>query len=445
MSAPVIVHILQAAAAFILVLAPLIFFHELGHFLAAKSMGIGCPVFSLGFGPRLVGFKRKETDYRLSLIPFGGYVRLAGDEADENRMGAPEEFLSRPRWQRLIVYVSGAAFNLVLAFLAMWLLFGMYGREEIPEAYPVVYQVEEGSNAEKAGIKSGDKILEISGLSMKAPTFLEAYNLEVALSPNKIKEVLIERDGRRVAIDLDTGADDKFGMGDPGWSLSIGGGQPAVVNRLESGERAEEAGLMPGDIVLGADGREPISEIELRLLLMASPERDLRLTVERAGETLELMLRPRSRDGRGYIGVEFYPTQYPRVKLSLGEAAAEAWQTNLTLSKTLFVVLKRLVTREVSLRTMSGPIGIAQIARQALVQGPEMFLWLLGFFSLQLGILNLLPIPVLDGGHMLILLVESAIRRDLSEKVKERVMQAGFVFLVAFMGVIVVLDVIKIF
>jgi regulator of sigma E protease len=439
------VNILQAAAAFILVLAPLIFFHELGHFLVAKSMGIGCPVFSLGFGPRLVGFKRRETDYRLSLIPFGGYVRLAGDEADENRTGAPEEFLSRPRWQRLIVFVAGAAFNLILAFLAMWLLFGLYGREEIPEAYPVVYQVEEGSNAERAGIASGDKILEISGLSMKAPTFLEAYNLEVALSPNKLKKVLVEREGRRITMDLDTGADEKFGMGNPGWSLSIGGTEPAVVNRVVSGDRAEQAGLMPGDRILGAEGREPISEIELRLLLMASPERDLHLQVDRAGEPVDLILRPRSQDGRGYIGVEFHPTEHPRVKLSLGEAAAESWRTNVTLSKTLFVVLKRLVTREVSLRTMSGPIGIAQIARQALVQGPEMFLWLLGFFSLQLGILNLLPIPVLDGGHILILFVESAMRRDLSEKVKERVMQAGFIFLIGFMGVIVVLDVIKIF
>jgi regulator of sigma E protease len=443
----VIVGFLQAVVAFILVLGPLIFFHELGHFLAAKMLKIGCPVFSLGFGPRMVGFRRKETDYRVSWVPLGGYVRLAGDEADENRTGAPEEFLSRPRWQRLIVYVAGAAFNLLLAYLTMWMLFGVYGKEEAPDAYPVVYRVEAGSTAEQAGIGAGDKLIEISGLSLNAQTFLQAYNLEIVLAPDKQKELLVERDGELITLDMNTGSDPKFGMGSPGWALSIGGNDPAVIRRPQDGEPAQKAGLLPGDRILGAEGREPISELELRLLIMGAPERKLDLTVERGEEILQLEVTPRIGDsgGGGYIGVEFEPVQYPRRVLSIGEAAVEAWHTNITLSKTLFVVLKRLVTRELSLKTMSSPIGIAQIARQALVQGPEMFLWLLAFFSLQLGILNLLPIPVLDGGHILILLLESLFRRDLSEKVKMRVAQAGLAFLVVLMGAIIVLDIIKMF
>ena len=152
---------------------------------------------------------------------------------------------------------------------------------------------------------------------------------------------------------------------------------------------------------------------------------------------------PADNAGKGLIGVTFRPADLPRVELGLGESAGEALQLNISQSKMLFVVLKGLVTREVSLRTMSGPIGIAQVARQALELGPEWFLKLLGFFSLQLGILNLLPIPVLDGGHILILGVESVMRRDLSERVKERVMQAGFVFLLAFMSLIIYLDVMK--
>ena len=134
-----ILNFFQTVFAFILVLAPLVFIHELGHFLAAKAFRIGVPVFSLGFGPRLWGFKRAETDYRLSLVPLGGYVRLAGDEADEDRTGAPEEFLSRPKYQRFIVFVAGAAFNIILAFLAFWLFFGVYGKEVT--AYPVVQVV----------------------------------------------------------------------------------------------------------------------------------------------------------------------------------------------------------------------------------------------------------------------------------------------------------------
>ncbi len=165
-----IVNTLQAILAFILVLAPLVFIHELGHFLAAKLMRIGVPVFSLGFGPRLFGFRRAETDYRLSLVPLGGYVRLAGDEADEHRSGAPEEFLSRPKWQRFVVFVAGAAFNLVLAFAAMWLLFGLFGKEEVPD-YPVVWSFEAGSAAERAGLQRGDRILEIEGRDLKTSAF----------------------------------------------------------------------------------------------------------------------------------------------------------------------------------------------------------------------------------------------------------------------------------
>ncbi len=145
-----ILNFLQIVFAFVLVLAPLVFIHELGHFLAAKAFRIGVPVFSLGFGPRLWGFRRAETDYRLSLVPLGGYVRLAGDEADEERTGAPEEFLSRPKYQRFVVFVAGAAFNIILAFLAFWLFFGVYGKEVV--AYPVVQVVLEDSHAAKAGV-----------------------------------------------------------------------------------------------------------------------------------------------------------------------------------------------------------------------------------------------------------------------------------------------------
>jgi regulator of sigma E protease len=235
-------------------------------------------------------------------------------------------------------------------------------------------------------------------------------------------------------------------MGSPGWALSIGDGQPAVVATATAEEPAFEAGLRPGDRILAVEGQEPISELELRLLLLASPEKELAFKIERGAELLHFSVTPRVGDNAGgYIGVGFVPVTYPHRALSLVEAAAEAWNTNITLSKTLFVVLKRLVTRELSLRTMSSPIGIAQIARQALFQGPEVFIWLLAFFSLQLGILNLLPIPVLDGGHILILLLESLFRRELSDKVKERVAQVGLAFLVVLMGAIIVLDIIKMF
>lgn len=435
-----IVNILQGILALILVLAPLVFIHELGHFLAAKLLRIGVPVFSLGFGPRLFGFRRAETDYRLSLVPLGGYVRLAGDEADETRTGAPEEFLSRPKWQRFVVFVAGAAFNLVLAFAAMWLLFGIYGKEEVPD-YPVVLGVGADSTAAQAGLRSGDKILEISGRDLKTAAFLDVYSLEITLAPDTMKRLLVERAGEAIELEMNTGVDPKFGIGAPGWYFKMGGDDPAVIQSVVPGEPAVRAGLRAGDRIVGAGGREPISEIELRLLLLGAAEQEVDFRIEREGETLDLVVVPRAREGRGFIGVDFRPSELPRRNLSLGESAAEAFRTNISHSKTLFVVLKRLVTREVPLRTMSGPIGIAAVARQALAAGPETFLYLLGFFSLQLGILNLLPIPVLDGGHILILGVEAVMRRELSEKLKERVMLGGLIFLLLFMAVIIILDV----
>jgi regulator of sigma E protease len=437
-----ILNVLRYIGAFVLVLAPLVFFHELGHFLVAKMFRIGVPVFSLGFGPRLFGFRRKETDYRVSLIPLGGYVRMTGDESDEHRTGAPNEFLSKPRWQRFVVFVAGAAFNIALAFLVMWFYFGYYGKVEAP--YPVVQGVVEGLEAETAGFQRGDKLIEIAGHSVEND-FVYRYNLEIALAPNTQKTILVDRGGERLEIELNTGSDPKLGMGDPGWSLGRGGGGNPVIERVLPGGAAEEAGLMAGDRIIGGGKHPSITGLEFQLLLEASVGKEVTLQVEREGGIIPIVVHPRASEEGRTIGIDFVSEPIPPTKLSLGQAAVESFHWNVKLSKTLFVVIKRLVTTEVSLKTMSGPVGIAQVAHQALTSGVDTFVFLLGFFSLQLGILNLLPIPILDGGHILILIVEGAMRRNLSDTVKERVMQAGLVFLLAFMSVIIVLDVVKFF
>lgn len=442
----------QAIFAFILVLAPLVFIHEFGHFIVAKYFGIGVPVFSLGFGPRLFGFKRAETDYRISLIPLGGYVRLAGDEADENRVGGPEEFLSRPKSQRFFVFVAGATFNIILAFLALWLFFGIYGKEDIAERYPHVVAMADTSSAARSGVELDDRIISIGGQDVKnADDFLKVYTQQVRLAPNTQIPLVIERGERRMDLELQIEEDPQLKQGDPGWLLSWVA-RPMVGTVIEGGVAAA-AGLEVGDRILAARGsmqgpdglyeKEPVSEPELRGILEAHAEQPVILTVERGARVLDIEVVPRAEGKVGKIGVSFSPAETVQRSLSVTEAAVESWRTNIYLSQTLFVVLKRLVTGGLSLRTMSGPIGIAQVSRQALDRGAREFLYLLGFFSLQLGILNLLPIPVLDGGHILILLIESVARRDLSERIKERVMQAGFVFLLAFMGVIIYLDIMK--
>lgn len=433
---------LQFIFAFVLVLAPLVFIHELGHFLAAKAFRIGVSVFSLGFGPRIAGFRRRETDYRISAVPLGGYVRMIGDESDEHRTGASNEFLSKPRWQRFVVYVAGAAFNIALAFLVMWFYFAYYGK--IDDSYRV-HAVTEGSEAEAAGVLPGDRFLEIGGHDVQnTDDFGYYYNMEIALAPNTVTEIAVEREGRRVEIELNTGADPKIGIGDPGWGISGAGGGAPVIERVVAGWPAEDAGLLAGDRILGGGSKESLTGAELQLLLKASVGKEITLQVERDGEVIPIPVRPRPPENGRTIGIDFVAEPVAPTPVSIGQAAVESVRWNVNLSKTLFVVLKRMVTAELSIKTMSGPVGISQVARQALISGPDAFLYLLGFFSLQLGILNLMPIPILDGGHILILTIEGAMRRNLSETVKERVMQAGLIFLVAFMGVIIFLDVVKI-
>jgi len=441
-----VIVVLQSIAAFVIVLGPLVLVHELGHFLVAKLLGIGVPVFSFGFGPRLVGVRRGGTDYRLSAIPLGGFVRLQGDESDESRSGAPEEFLSRPKWQRFAVFVAGATFNILLAIAALWLLFAVYGKSEVPHAdpFPTVMGLTEGAAASRAGLMRGDRIVEIAGNSVEgAELFREIFNREIVLSPNTTKPLIVERDQRRLALELEVAADPKFGHGvDPGWYLSWGGDQTPVILAVQPGEPAAEAGLEPGDRVLAAGGRRPIPELELRTLLERSAGVELELQIEREGVERAIGVTPRSEQGKGRIGAVI---GLPTVEVELGvlEALGESLRENLSNSLMLFEVLKRMLTREVPLRSVSGPIGIAQFARQALVTNPRTVIWLIAFFSLQLGILNLLPIPVLDGGHVLILFIEGALRRDLSDRLKERVMQLGLVFLLVFMGTVIYLDLSK--
>jgi regulator of sigma E protease len=436
----------QGLVAFLLVLGPLVFVHELGHFLVAKSLGIGVPVFSLGFGPRLFGLRRGGTDYRVSAIPLGGYVRLCGDEADENRRGLPEEFLTRPKWQRFLVFVAGASFNVVLAVMASWFLFSVYGVEEVPnpEVYPSVRNVVADTPADRAGVQRGDTMIEIGGRDVRGyDTYFDAYNLEIMLAPNTTKPVVVERDGARITLQVEIEADEKHGHGTPpGWGLSWGGDETPIIAGVGAGGPADEAGLLPGDRVLGANGQRPIAEIELRTLIEANAEREMTLEIEREGGELSVDVTPRSEDGKGRLGVHL---GLPSVHRDLGviEAFQAALDENLSNSLMLFHVLKRMITREVPLRTVSGPIGIAQVAKTALSDSPRTFIWLMGFFSLQLGILNLLPIPVLDGGHIMILGIEGLIRRELSDRLKERVMQFGFVFLLAFMSVVIYLDILK--
>lgn len=431
--------LLETLASFVVVLGILVFVHEFGHFAVAKSLGIGVRIFSLGFPPRAFGYRWGETEYRISAIPLGGYVLLAGDESDEDRTGKANEFLSRPRWQRLLVFAGGVVCNLVLAVAIVWGFFWLQGTEDFPSP-PTVVAVAPGSPAEAAGIAMGDKILTVQGRDARNPsTFLD----EIDLAPESTVEVEIERAGKALAIRLGTGVSREGGTyrGDPGWALLQEGVGPTTVLQVLPGGAAAGAGLEPGDRILAADGRKPIGEVELRGLIASSAGREVRLEVEREGRALEVVLTPKREGDRGVIGVVFRTPGVPR-DLSLGSAFVEAVRWNAAQTKTIFVALRRLAKTPGTVRNFSGPIGIARLSRAAMTS-VESFFFFLAIISLNLGILNLLPIPMLDGGHILILLFEGAIRRDFSMKVKQRVMQAGLAFLLLFFAIVIYFDVIK--
>lgn len=431
---------IETFLSFVLVLGILVFVHEFGHFIVAKAFGIDVMVFSLGFGKRLFGFKRKETDYKVCLIPLGGYVKLAGDETDDNRTGDPREFLSRPRWQRFLVYVAGATFNIILALVVTWIVLWVWGTYEArsPESYPVIVAFADGSTAEAGGFRVGDTVISIGGLDARE---IDTFRDEVLLSPGTTKSVVIERDGERVTRSLDTGSDPRYHLGSPGWSFYT---DPPLITQVNKDTPAEAAGILEGDRILGVGEREPIGELEFREILASSPGVAVDLKIDRGGEMVEVTVVPAEQDGRGLIGVLVQSGSYVHRELTATEAAVESWRLNLELTKTVFVTLDRMLRGDISMRALSGPIEIARVSRQA-VEGLRSLLGFLAFISLQLGILNLLPIPILDGGHILILGLEGTLRRDLSMRIKERVMQVGLVLLLVFFGFVIYFDVIKTF
>jgi regulator of sigma E protease len=432
---------------YVVILSPLVVIHEFGHFVFAKLFGVRVEAFSIGFGPRLFGVRAGGTDYRVSALPLGGYVKMSGENPDEELTGDPAELGSRPRWQRFVIFVVGALLNIVLAIAVMTVFFLRTGKPvSSGEAPPVVREVVTGSPADQAGVKVGDRLVEVGGRSAADPVVVIE---EVFLSPGTTKAFAFERAGKRIEASLEIGYDPKYRSGDPGLRLAndIEEGPPTEeTNRIQavtSGTPAEKAGLLPDDRIVGVDGRHLPSRTELQTLIRQAAGRTITLQVRRASGVVELPIVPELNNGVGRIGIEFAPLEIPREELDLRGAFAESLRFNRENAVLLFVTLKKLVRGDVSLRVMSGPAEIAVAARQAAGLGFDAVLHLIAFISLQLGIINLLPIPMLDGGHIFILLVESILRRDLSAALKERVMQAGLIFLLLFAGIVIYFDVVK--
>ena len=434
--------LLTDAVVVVFVLGFMILIHELGHFLAAKSFDIRVLVFSLGFGKRLWGLKRGDTDYRVSLLPFGGYVKMAGDDPSEVREGDTGEFLDRPRWQRFVVVIMGPAMNITLAILLLAGLYHFHHQKPAYQEQPArVGDVEPDSPAAKAGIQPGDLIVRLDG--MQKPTW-EDVEVKTITTVNEALPVEIVRLGETKSLSITPQAKGPNRIGDAGWFPYV----PGTIDSIEEGLPAAQAGLKTGDQILAVDGQEVLYWPRLAYLIQTGNGKEIDLTVQREGKDLKLRMKPVLTDLRGEkvwrIGVGFRSSMVIR-QLPWGRAMSVSLRDNLRNSLATFDVLGKILTRRMSAKSLSGPIGIAQLSGDAYRAGFPELLMFVCFISLQLGIFNLLPIPVLDGGVIFLLLVESLIRRDLSLQVKERFAQIGIVFLLLLAVFVMYNDILKTF
>ena len=426
-----------------IVLGFMILIHEFGHYAAAKYFGVRVEVFSIGFGKRLFGFTKGETDYRISAIPLGGYVKMSGENPMDDRTGDPGEFLSHPRWQRFIVALAGPAMNVMLAVA---LLTGVF---MVHYEYPAVLDeparigwVNPNTPAEKAGIQIGDKIVRVEDI--ENPNW-EQVDVKAALSPNQPLKFGIERDGKVTEKLL---VPEPFGpnqYGDIGW-VPKESSVPLTV--VEHGMPAEKAGLKIGDQILTANGQDIPALQALVQMLNHTKDQPLEIVVLRNGQKRTFTVKP-TLDARGSsqelryrIGIASVPTKV--VKLNFADALKRSLSDNKKSSFLILELLQKMAQRKVSMRQVDGPIGIGSaVGAAAREEGWTPLLLITAAISLNLGIMNLLPIPILDGGVILLLFIESLMQKEISLPIKERIYQAAFVFLVLFAVMVIYNDLIK--
>ena len=424
------------------VLGFMILIHEFGHYAAAKLLGVRVEVFSIGFGKRLLGFRKGETDYRLSAIPLGGYVKMSGENPMDERTNDPAEFLNHPRWHRFIIAIAGPAMNILLAIgLLTFVYMVHYEYLAYLDQPAVLGWVEKDSPAAKIGLQRDDRLVKVDGIDN--PTW-EQVEPRVMLSPNQPLHVVVQRGDQTLNKTIVPEPLGVSQMGYAGWVAEY----PNIVTDLEPGMPAEKAGIKEGDEIVALDGK-PVPAIAAMIEdLKETKDKPIDITVKRDGKEMTFRVQPVLADVEGLrekryrVGIQSAPTKVGN--LPFGAAFQRSVDENKKTSLLILELVEKLVQRKVSLRTVEGPIGIGRAAGEAAQQkGWTPLLALTSAISLNLGIFNLLPIPILDGGVIMLLFVESIMRRDISTQIKERIYQAAFVFLVLFAVMVIYNDLVK--
>jgi regulator of sigma E protease len=427
---------LVSAAAFIVLIGVMVVVHEFGHFAVAKLCGVRVEAFSVGFGPRLFGIKRGDTDYKVCLLPLGGYVKMTGENPGEvQQLDDPGAFSAHPRWQRMLIGLAGPVANFMLAFVLMIIYFGFFN--EVPDIKTTQLEwVTPSSPADLAGFKPGDVIRHFG--AVENPD-LETVVDVIRSNSDRTLPVTVTRGGQPIQMSFhvpDKSEKAGFELSQTGLFLQYAQG-PIGVDQTVPGSPAEHAGLRGGDEIVAADGHAFHTVDPLLDYLQIGQGKPVALTVRRNGSILPpTVVYPTQQDSQWRLGFMAVPPNDPpmrRLPLSISAAIGESRDFCAENSLLIVDVLQKLLTRKASVKQLAGPVGIAHAAGQA----AETKYWAPKFglaagISLNLGILNLMPFPILDGGLILLLLIESLLRHDISIVVKERIYQAAFVVLVMF-------------
>ncbi len=429
----------------ILMLGVLVFVHELGHFVIAKMCGVKVLKFSLGFGPKLVSRRRGETEYQVCAIPLGGYVQMlgegSGEQGEDVELSAEEKarsFAEQSVAKRLAIVSAGPVMNLILPLLILPISFmvGVQMPTYLEEPACVGYVVPE-SNAAVAGFQAGDCVTAVNQL------LVESWNGSNKKFLSQAGEDLIfqvERGGKDVQLRISAENDSLQGM----QALGLLPQQVARIGGLAPDMPAAIAGIMEGDLILQIESYPIYSWYDLKGAIQKIGDKVVPVQLERAGEQLIVELTPAQRDGEGdyLLGISpFYSSEMKRFGFidAVGEGASKTWE----LIELTIVFVQKLFTGNVSTKNIGGPITVVQIAGQAVQTDLSAILSVLAFISIQLGILNLLPIPILDGGHILFYVIELIIRRPVSIRVREIAQQAGMAMLLMLMVLAFYNDIIR--
>ncbi|MGC2528262.1 MAG: RIP metalloprotease RseP [Candidatus Acidiferrum sp.] len=431
----------------VLVLGVMVLIHEWGHFIVARMCGVRVDVFSIGFGPRLFGWKKGPTDYRVSALPLGGYVRMAGqdlseiDSNDKPPTGAPDELMSKSRWKRALISFAGPAVNLIFP---IFMLTGLFAIAGVPySAYlnaPVrVTGLPPQFTGQQSPLKVGDTVLSIDGIP--TPSWEQALIALKQAAPPAMLKLEVEDAGTRKTIEVPA-----KNLSDTSQILGYAPIRP-IIDQVAPATPADRAGLREGDIITAVNGKKIEYWEQFMQATQSSNGQPMTLDVNRKGQSVQLVVTPKK--GAADDDTNVYQIGVARrdevayKHVSFGESVKFASsETYDTIGRTVDVVGK-LFSGRVSIKQLQGPVGISHMAGQAVRRGPLDVISLMVLISINLGILNLLPIPILDGGNILLLAIEGIMRRDLSLSFKERFVQVGLVFLLVIFAIVMYNDILR--